>query len=167
MKNQKILINQFFLKKETSSRVYKVLLFKNKTCLKNNLKFFKFYFIFKFTYFLQFFLKKNFLLKNFYISTIKHDNSFIKINNFFKKKLFVFNFIKFMPINANVELENKTMYLTKNINLYNLIFLELKFFNFFKNNIIFIQTFFVILYLRQYILFTTNQQKNFSVVELC
>ncbi len=165
MKNQKILINQFFLKKETSSRVYKVLLFKNKTCLKNNLKFFKFYFVFKFTYFLQFFLKKNFLIKNFYISTIKHDNNFIKINNFFKKKLFVFNFIKFMPTNINVELDNKNIYLFKNINLYNLIFLELKFFNFFKNKAFFIQAFFVILYLRQHNLFT-SQQKHLSIFEL-
>ena len=95
MKNRKTLTSQSTLRKEAFFRINKVLVLQRKGCIRNNLRFFKLYYFFQFDAFLQYFFKKNILLKPYCISSIRYDNTYLKINKIFHKKLFVFNFVSF------------------------------------------------------------------------
>ncbi len=74
MKNQRISKNLFMLNKETSYRTHKLILLKNRISYRNNLKFIKFYFFFKF-----YFTKKK-RINFFNISPIKQ-RSFFKVSH--------------------------------------------------------------------------------------
>lgn len=145
MKNQRILINPFTVKKETSYRVYKLLMLQKRNCVKNNLKFFKFYYFFQFHHFFQFYFKKNIFLRNYCISPIKQDRTYLKINKLFQKKLFVFNFVSF-----NSTLFVNGLSFLKNVQYFNILFNELRILNFLNKTSYFFQFFYLILFLHLY-----------------
>ena len=128
MKNQKTLVIQYLINKEISSRAPKLLLFKKRMLLKNNLKFFKFYSMFNFYFYLKFFFFKFFKIKNFFISPIKTKYKLNKINNKFNNEFYNLNFITLFK-NNSISLICKNKFK----NNYNSVF----FFQYIIDNIIF------------------------------
>ena len=110
MRSQKILLTQFFLNKEISYRAPKLILFKKKINLKNNLKFFKFYSLFNFYFFVRFFFFKVLKIKKFIISPIKFNNNYFKLNNLLSPVFFNYNYI-------SLDKDNIDLIFYKNVNI--------------------------------------------------
>jgi hypothetical protein len=146
MKNQKILTSPSTIKKELSFRIYRILILQRRSCTKNNLKFFKLYYFFQFYTFFQYFLKKNVFLQNYCISSIKHNNTFLKINKIFTKKLFVFNFVSFQNDDSSLS----ALSFIKNINYFNILFNKLTVFKFKNKTSFYLQFVYLIVYLHIY-----------------
>jgi hypothetical protein len=138
MRNQKILITQFFLNKEISSRAPKLLLFRKKNNLRNNLKFFKFYTLFNFYFFVKFFFFKILKIKKFIISPIKINNNYFKLNNLMSPVFYNYNYTTLDKINTPTFFHKN-----KSKNFFNLFLL----FNYTTNDLLFkYQFLFIILF---------------------
>lgn len=99
--------------------------FKRRFFLKNNIKFFKFYFIFKFYSFFKFYFFKSLKLYNYSISIVKQ-NYFFKVKKNFKN-FYGLNFFFFKD-----QLSKKDFFL-KNIFKLNLLNQNIYFYFFYKN----------------------------------
>ena len=114
------------LKKENlPNRYCKLMSFKRRFFLKNNIKFFKFYFIFKFYSFFKFYFFKSLKLYNYSISIVKQ-NYFFKVKKNFKN-FYGLNFFFFKD-----QLSKKDFFL-KNIFKLNLLNQNIYFYFFYKN----------------------------------
>ena len=83
MKKVITLQNQHFLKKNYTYNFFRSSIRFNVFFLKNNIFLFKFYKIFKFFFFINFFLQKKIIFNNYKLSAVKLDSSvFIKKKNF-------------------------------------------------------------------------------------
>jgi len=114
------------LKKENlPNRYCKLMSFKKKFFLKNNIKFFKFYFFFKLYFFFKFYFFKSLKLYNYNISIIKQRHFFKVKKNF--KNFYGLNFFFFKD-----QLSKKDFFL-KNIFKSNHLNQNIYFYFFYKN----------------------------------